>query len=87
MGGRLGHEGSVVPVSLGTYPQSPGTASPLRAASYSAIFFACVRACVCELRYRKCFIFPRRSAFNYHIFKIFAQCALTTVRVKLLREK
>ena len=42
MEGRLGHEGRVVWVSLGMFPQSPGMASPLQAASYSAIFCACM---------------------------------------------
>ena len=42
MGGRLGHGGRVVRVSLEMFPQSPGTASPPRATSYSAIFL-CMR--------------------------------------------
>ena len=36
---------------LGTFPQSPGTVSPLRTASHSAIFCACV----CESKILKMF--------------------------------
>ena len=39
------------------FPRSPGTASPLRAASHSAIFCACV----CESKIPKMLYFSRRS--------------------------
>ena len=58
-------------VFLGTFPQSPGTASPLRVASHSAIFCACV----CESKILKMF---------YLFKKVRNSCVELSLKIKFL---